>query len=43
VAFGHLARALRPLDAQVVDHLAFGDVKAEAKFVVELHVVSEVY
>jgi hypothetical protein len=36
-AFAHLTGALRPLDAKVIDHLALGDVKAEAEFFVEIH------
>ena len=36
MTIGKLALALRPLQPQVIDNLAFGDVKAEAEFVVEL-------
>lgn len=38
MALGKLCDSLRPLDPQVVDHLSLGDVKAQAKFVVEFHV-----
>src|SRR5687768_2192229 len=37
VAVGQLGRALGLLHAEVVDHLPFGDVEAEAELVVEIH------
>ncbi len=36
-AIAHLAGAAGFFDLQKVEHLSLGDVKAEAKFIVEVH------
>jgi hypothetical protein len=39
MALGQLAFPLHPLDAQKVHHFPLGDVKAQAKLIIELHTV----